>query len=110
MHHGPLRLSWAKLLKRVFEIGGGDLKIISADLERPVIEKILTHLGLQARHRPLRRTYPPARARGYRAAGGWQAGANGVRLIAPSVVKNKTTLAKRHTVCLASGRWPLIHG
>lgn len=28
---------------------GGDLKIIVATLEQPVIEKILTHLGLQAR-------------------------------------------------------------
>jgi len=52
----PVRLSWAKLLKRVFEIDmehcpncGGQLKIIAAILEQPVIEKILTHLGLQAR-------------------------------------------------------------
>ncbi len=28
---------------------GGQLKIIAAILERPVIEKILTHLGLRAR-------------------------------------------------------------
>lgn len=55
-HHRPVRLSWAKLLKRVFEIDmehcpncGGQLKIIAAILEQPVIEKILTHLGLQAR-------------------------------------------------------------
>jgi len=42
------------LLKRVFDIdmqhcrncGAGKLKIIAAILERPVIEKILTHLGL----------------------------------------------------------------
>jgi len=54
-HHRPLRLSWAKLLKRVFEIDmdhcpncGGELKIIAAILEQPVIEKILMHLGLQA--------------------------------------------------------------
>jgi hypothetical protein len=26
--------------------GGGEIKIIAAILERPVIEKILTHLGL----------------------------------------------------------------
>lgn len=32
--------------------GGGELKIIAAILERPVIEKILTHLGLQARAPP----------------------------------------------------------
>ena len=56
----PVRLSWAKLLKRVLEIDlehcpncGGELKIIAPILEQPVIEKILTHLGLQARA-PLR--------------------------------------------------------
>ena len=50
-------------LKRVFDIdmqhcpncGGGELKIIAAILERPVIEKILTHLGLDPQ--------PPPRAR-----------------------------------------------
>ena len=31
---------------------GGGLKIIAAILEAPVIEKILTHLGLQARATP----------------------------------------------------------
>ena len=58
-HHRPVRLSWAKLLKRVFEIDmahcpncGGELKIIAAIMEQPVIEKILTHLGLQARAPP----------------------------------------------------------
>ena len=58
-HHRPVRLSWAKLLKRVFEIDiehcpncGGQLKIIAAILEQPVIEKILSHLGLQARAPP----------------------------------------------------------
>jgi hypothetical protein len=30
----------------------GELKIVAAVLERPVIEKILTHLGLQARTPP----------------------------------------------------------
>ena len=40
-HHRPVRLSWAKLLKRVFEINmaqcpncGGELKIIAAILEQ----------------------------------------------------------------------------
>jgi hypothetical protein len=54
-HHRPVRLSWAKLPKRLFEIDmehcpncDGELKIIAAILEQPVIEKILTHLGLQA--------------------------------------------------------------
>jgi hypothetical protein len=53
-HHRPVRLSWTRLLKRVFNLdlahcanGGGELKIIAAILEQPVIEKILTHLGLQ---------------------------------------------------------------
>ena len=55
-HHRPVRLSWAKLIKRVFKIdvehcptGGGSLKIIAAIREQPVIEKILTNLGLPAR-------------------------------------------------------------
>ena len=59
-HRRPARLSWAKLLKRVFDLDlehcpncGGELKIIAAILEAPVIERILTHLGLQARA-PLR--------------------------------------------------------
>jgi len=58
-HHRPVRLSWTKLLKRVLEIDiehcpncFGELKIIAAILEQPVIEKILTHLGLQARAPP----------------------------------------------------------
>jgi len=58
-HHRPVRLSWARLLKRVFYIDlehcpncGGEMKIIAAILEAPVIEKILTHLGLQARAPP----------------------------------------------------------
>jgi hypothetical protein len=54
------RISWARLLKRVFDIdmhtcpncGGGELKIIAAILERPVIEKILTHLGLDPQPPP----------------------------------------------------------
>ena len=52
-------MSWARLLKRVFELDlehcpncGGEVKIIAAILEQPVIEKILTHLGLQARAPP----------------------------------------------------------
>ncbi len=58
-HGRPARISWARLLKRVFEIDlehcpncGGQLKIIAAILEAPVIERILTHLGLQARAPP----------------------------------------------------------
>ena len=70
-HHRPVRLSWAKLLKRVFDVDlehcpncGGELKIIAAILEQPVIEKILTHLGLQARAPPR----APARSQALQAA------------------------------------------
>jgi len=56
----PRRISWARLLKRVFDIdmqhcpngAARELKIIAAILERPVIEKILTHLGLEPRPPP----------------------------------------------------------
>jgi hypothetical protein len=70
-HHRPARLSWAKLLKRVFEVDmehcpncGGELKIIAAILEQPVIEKILGHLGLQAQTPPR----SPARGQALQAA------------------------------------------
>ncbi len=70
-NHRPVRLSWAKLLKRVFEIDmehcpncGGELKVIAAILGQPVIEKILTHLGLQARAPPR----APARGQALQAA------------------------------------------
>lgn len=56
----PGRISWARLLKRVFKIHmqhcpngrAGELKIIAAILERPVLEKILTHLGLDPQPPP----------------------------------------------------------
>src|SRR5262245_24594161 len=58
----PPRMSWARLLKRVFDIDvehcpncGGALKIIAAIDDPPVIAKILTHLGLPSP--------PPPRAR-----------------------------------------------
>jgi hypothetical protein len=61
----PARLSWARLLKRVFDIDlehcprcGGPLKIIAAIEHPPVIAKILTDLGLPARAPPR----SPARA------------------------------------------------
>jgi hypothetical protein len=57
--HRPVRPSWVRLLKRVFDIDlahcpncGGTLTIIAAILDRPVIQTILTHLGLQARAPP----------------------------------------------------------
>lgn len=43
---------------------GGELKIIAAILEAPVIEKILTHLGLQPRAPPR----APARGQALQAA------------------------------------------
>ena len=58
-HRRAVRLSWARLLERVFELDlehcpncGGELKLIAAIVEAPVIERILTHLGLQARAPP----------------------------------------------------------
>ena len=52
----PARMSWARLLKRVFDIDiehcpncGGALKIIAAIEDPPVIVKILSHLGLPTR-------------------------------------------------------------
>ena len=58
-HHRPVRLSWAELLTRVFEIDvehcqnfGGSRKTIAAISEQPVTEKIFTHLGLHARAPP----------------------------------------------------------
>lgn len=64
----PGRISWARLLKRVFDIdmqhcpncGAGEHKIIAAILERQVIEKILTHVGLDPQ--------PPPRGRAREAA------------------------------------------
>jgi hypothetical protein len=56
----PHRIGWARLLERVFDIdmqhcpncGAGELKIIAAILERPVIQKILHHLGLDPQPPP----------------------------------------------------------
>jgi hypothetical protein len=58
-HANAARMSWAQLLKRVFDIDlehcpqcGGALKIIAAIEEPAVIVRILTHLGLHARAPP----------------------------------------------------------
>ena len=58
-HGAPARMSWARLLKRVFDIDiehcpqcGGRLKIIAAIEEPAVIVRILKHLGLPARAPP----------------------------------------------------------
>ena len=70
-HYRAVRLSWARLLKRVFDLDlercpncDGELKVIAAILEPPVIEKILTHLGLQPRAPPR----APARVQALQAA------------------------------------------
>lgn len=59
------RISWARLLKRVFDIDiehcphcGGDMTIIAAIEEPTVTAKILAHLGLPARAPP--RSLPQA--------------------------------------------------
>ena len=53
------RMSWSRLLKRVFDIDiehcphcGGSMKIIAAIEEPSVIPKILAHLGLPTRAPP----------------------------------------------------------
>ena len=53
----PRRISWAKLLKRVFSIDmetcsrcASEMKIIAAIMETTVVEKILKHVGLP--HKP----------------------------------------------------------
>ena len=59
-HHSPsARMSWAQLLKRVFDIDiehcphcGGTMKIVAAILESEVITKILAHLSLPTRAPP----------------------------------------------------------
>jgi hypothetical protein len=67
----PNRIRWARLLKRVFDIdmqhcpncGAGGLNIIAAILERPVIEKILTHRGTHLGLDPQPPPPPRGRAR-----------------------------------------------
>ena len=59
----PVRMTWARLLKRVFEIHiehcacGGKLKLVAVIEESAVIERILTHVGLS----PQPRSRTPAR-------------------------------------------------
>jgi hypothetical protein len=61
------RISWARLLKRVFNIDvetcaecGGNTKIIAAIEDPPVIRKILAHLGLSTKPPVIH----PAKSRG----------------------------------------------
>ena len=64
-HSKPARMTWARLLKPVFDIDieqcacGGKLKHIAVIEEPAVIEKILTHLGLSPQPPPI----APARKR-----------------------------------------------
>ena len=57
-HSKPLRMTWARLLKRVFDIDieqcqcGGKLKLIAIIEEPAVIEKILKHIGLDPQPPP----------------------------------------------------------
>ncbi len=58
-HSATLRMSWARLLKRVYDSDiehcpacGGKLKVIAVIEEPAVIERILTHLGLAAQPPP----------------------------------------------------------
>ena len=57
-HGAPQRMTWARLLTRVFDIDvercacGGKLKLVAVIEEPAVIEKILTHLGLAAQPPP----------------------------------------------------------
>jgi Putative transposase len=58
-HGRPMRLGWAKLLKRVFDLDltrcphcGGELRIVAAIQQRQAIEKILNHLGLDPQPPP----------------------------------------------------------
>jgi hypothetical protein len=58
-HGRPMRLGWAKLLKRVFDLDltrcphcGGELRIVAAILQRQAIEKILNQMGLDLQPPP----------------------------------------------------------
>jgi Putative transposase len=58
-HGRPMRLGWAKLLKRVFNLDltqcphcGGELRIVATILQRQAIDKILNHLGLDSQPPP----------------------------------------------------------
>ena len=58
-HSAPLRMSWARMLRRVFDIDiercacGGKLKFVAVIEQPEVIAKILTHLGLAAQPPPI---------------------------------------------------------
>jgi hypothetical protein len=71
-----LSTSWSSLklrfgidMQHCPNCGGGELKIIAAILERPVIEKILTHLGLDPQPPPRSRVRGGARLRRLSRAG-----------------------------------------
>ena len=69
-HSTSVRMSWARLLKRVFDIDielcsncDGTLKIIAAIVDPSVIAKILAHLGLPTRAPPMCSALPVPRPR-----------------------------------------------
>ena len=57
-HNAPQRMTWARLLKRVYDIDiercecGGKLKLIAVIEQPEVIEKILAHIGLNPQPPP----------------------------------------------------------
>ena len=58
-HSAPVRMNWARMLKRVFDLDiercacGGNLKFVAVIEQPDVIEKILTHLGLSPQPPPI---------------------------------------------------------
>jgi hypothetical protein len=103
-------MSWARLLKRVFDIDveccacGGKLKIIAAIEELAVIVRILTHLGLPARAPPC----SPARCRVRKVGERAQFSPNSVPLTVPSAgdtaAGSKKGVLKRLSSAKASNR------
>ena len=63
------RMSWAKLLNRVFKVDvthcqfcRGEVKVVAAIMERKTIEKILNHLGLPTDPPTIHPARPPPQA------------------------------------------------
>ena len=58
-HSAPVRMTWGRMLRRVFDIDieccafGGKLKFVAVIEQPEVIEKILTHLGLSPQPPPI---------------------------------------------------------
>ena len=60
------RRSWARLLRRIYEVGplccpcGGDLRIVSVITDRVVVDRILTHRKAKQLQSPFAARAPPA--------------------------------------------------